>query len=288
MHAMRTSSLASLLVVVGGERRAGWRRAAASRARMTAAAARGVEAAPPTVAEACGQFASALCGRLDGCAPYALQIFYGDSATCMSRVALGCMRDLEVPDSNETTTDMAACARDANNASCDDLIANDFPASCQIKPGVAAERRRLRVELAVHEHALREDRRRLRRVRAARGASGACTVDEGCTQGLVCAAQKCVDAGGDERGLQRHGAVPRQPLLQRDQQHLRDAAAAGRVVRGRHQRRAISGRGCRATSSRGGAEVRDRRRREGRPGVRPRQQHADPLRRAQHLPRASH
>src|SRR5262245_13528216 len=84
---------------------------------------------PPTAAEACGQFASTLCGRLNGCAPYALQIFYGDSATCMSRVTLGCMRDLEVPDTTQTTTDMAACARDANNSTCDDLLANNFPAS---------------------------------------------------------------------------------------------------------------------------------------------------------------
>ena len=48
------------------------------------------------------------------------------------------MRDLEVPDTNQTTTDMVTCARDATSASCDDLVANVFPASCQIKPGVRA------------------------------------------------------------------------------------------------------------------------------------------------------
>jgi hypothetical protein len=149
-------------------------------------------AGPPTVAQACGQYATTLCGRLDGCAPYALQIFYGDRATCESRVLLSCMRDLEVPDTNQTTTDMAACARDANNSSCPDLLANVFPASCQIKPG-----KRLNGEgcgsswqcLSTHCEKPSGDCG----VCAPRAsAAGACTVDGGCTAGLVCAALKCV------------------------------------------------------------------------------------------------
>jgi hypothetical protein len=148
--------------------------------------------AAPTVAEACGQFAATLCSRLEGCAPYALQIFYGDRTTCEARVVLGCMRDLEVPDTNQTTTDMAACARDANNSSCADLLANVFPASCQIKPG-----KRLNGEgcgsswqcMSTHCEKSTGDCG----VCAPRAAAaGACTVDGGCMQGLVCAAQKCV------------------------------------------------------------------------------------------------
>ena len=150
---------------------------------------------PPTAAEACNQFASAFCSRLNGCAPFALQIFYGDMATCQTRAALGCTRDLEVSDTSETPTDMAACARDAASATCDDLIANNFPASCQIKPG-----KRLNGEgcgsswqcMSTHCEKTDGDCG----VCAPRSsAGGACTVDEGCTMGLVCAAKKCVARG---------------------------------------------------------------------------------------------
>jgi hypothetical protein len=151
-----------------------------------------VETAPPTVAQACDQFATALCSRLDGCAPYALQIFYGDMTTCASRVTLGCMRDLEVPDTNQTTTDMAACARDAANATCDDLVANVVPTSCQIKPGLRRDGEGCGSSWqCASTHCEKTDGDcGVCAPRAA--ASGACTVDEGCTVGLVCGAQKCV------------------------------------------------------------------------------------------------
>ncbi len=154
-----------------------------------------VETAPPTVAEACGQYASSLCGRLNGCAPYALQIIYGDMTTCESRVTLGCMRDLEIPDTNQTTTDMAACARDAGNATCSDLLANVIPASCQIKPGARRDGEGCGSNwqcMSTHCEKTNSDCG----VCAPRAAaSGACTVDGGCAVGLVCAAQKCVAPG---------------------------------------------------------------------------------------------
>src|SRR5260221_10931950 len=132
---MRTNWGLLLLVVAGSVGAVGCGSVASS-SNDGGATDSSVETAPPTVAEACGQYATTLCSRLDGCAPYALQIFYGDITTCASRVTLGCMRDLEVPDTNQTTTDMATCARDAANATCDDLVANVVPASCQIKPGI--------------------------------------------------------------------------------------------------------------------------------------------------------
>src|SRR5215831_9756386 len=92
--------------------------------------------APPTVAQACAQFATAFCGRLQACAPFVGQILYGDRTNCESRAALGCMLDLEVTDTNHTTSDMVACAHDATSATCSDLLANNLPASCAIKPGL--------------------------------------------------------------------------------------------------------------------------------------------------------
>ena len=189
MHMRSSSGLWLVLAAVGSAGVAGCGSVASSND------GGGMDAAPPTVAEACGQFASTLCSRLNGCAPYALQIFYGDMTTCESRVTLGCTRDLEVPDTNQTTTDRATCARDASNATCDDLVANIFPASCQIKPGarVNGEGCGSSWQCASTHCEKTDGDCGVCAPRAA--ANGACTVDEGCTVGLVCAAQKCVAPG---------------------------------------------------------------------------------------------
>src|SRR4030095_6468806 len=67
----------------------------------------GTGGAPAATLEEAGRpLAEAFCTRLTGCAPFVGQILYGDKATCVTRTALGCMRDLQVPDTNQTTTDM--------------------------------------------------------------------------------------------------------------------------------------------------------------------------------------
>jgi hypothetical protein len=159
------------------------------------AASNDAAVAPPTVAQACGQFAQALCTRLDGCAPFAAQIFYGDHATCEQRAILGCMRDFEVADTNQTTTDMVACARDASNARCEDLLANIFPASCQIKPGKRLDGEGCGSSWQCSSTHCQKTDADCGVCAPRASANGACTVDGGCTQGLVCAAQKCVAPG---------------------------------------------------------------------------------------------
>ena len=129
----------------------------------------GIDAGPPTVEEACGQFASTLCSRLGGCAPYALQLFYGDNDTCVSRVKLGCMRDLEVPDSNQTTDRHGRLRARRKQLQLRRPAGERVPGFLSDQARQQVERRAVRIQLAVHEHALREVDRRLRRVRAARG-----------------------------------------------------------------------------------------------------------------------
>jgi len=192
------SNLASLLVIaVGGVGLAACGSVAAQNDGSGGAGGNdgGIDMPPPTVDEACGQYASALCSRLNSCAPSVAQVLYGDAATCMTRVTLGCTRDMQAPDITATTTDMVACARDAANATCDDLVNNNVPASCQVKPGT-----RLNGEgcgsswqcMSAHCEKTTGDCG----VCAPRaGAGGACTVTEGCTQGLACATGKCVTPG---------------------------------------------------------------------------------------------
>ena len=179
---------------------------------------------------------------------------------------------------DQTTTDMVACARDASNAVCDDLLANVLPASCAIETGPAAERRGLRVTLAVPEHALREDQRRLRRLRAARGGHRRLHGRRGLHARPRLRRAEVRRPRSDGLRLQRGQPLPGQPLLQRQDQHLRDAGRRRRLLRRRQQRLRHEER-RRLQRVRVAATLRDRRGHDGRRGVRPRQQHADLLRR---------
>jgi hypothetical protein len=155
----------------------------------------GMDTPPPTVGEACAQFATAFCGRMTTCAPFVAQILYGDRAGCETRAALGCMLDFEVSDTNHTTTDMVACAHDASNASCDGLLANDLPASCQIKPGVRLNGQGCGSSWQCTSTHCEKTNGDCGVCAPRAGAGGACTVDGGCNMGLVCAAQHCVAPG---------------------------------------------------------------------------------------------
>jgi hypothetical protein len=208
------SNLASLLVIaVGGVGLAACGSVAAQNDGGGGAGGNdgGIDMAPPTVEEACGQFASTLCSRLDSCAPYVLKIWYGDVATCMTRVNLGCTRDMEVPDTNETTADMIACARDAGNATCEDLIGNNLPASCQNKPGKRIDGEGCGSSWQCQSTHCEKMNSDCGVCGPRSSAGGACTVNEGCTQGLACAAGKCVTPGA--AGAPCNDMAPCRPTL---------------------------------------------------------------------------
>lgn len=142
--------------------------------------------------QACGSFAQALCARLSACAPFIAQIWYGNAATCRERVELGCTKDLEVPDTNQTTTEMAACAAAAMTASCDDLLADNFPEPCRIKPGPRRNGEGCGSSWQCMSTHCEKTTGDCGTCAPRQAASGTCSVNGGCQQGLVCTAGKCV------------------------------------------------------------------------------------------------
>ena len=203
-------------------------------------------------------------------------------------VKLGCMLDLEVPDSNQTTTDMAACARDANNASCADLLANVFPASCRIKPGNRLNGERCGSSWQCMSTHCEKTTATAACARRAPPPAARARVDGGCTLGLVCAAQKCVAPAA--MGAPCSAIAPCRANLYCSaiSNTCATPLALGAPCGGDSSGVRLPA-GCFVQHLRrdGEAEVRDRRRRERRPGVRHRQQHADPLCREQRPVRAS-
>jgi hypothetical protein len=150
------------------------------------------DAGPPTVQQACSAFADTLCTRMNDCAPFIFQIFYGTAATCRERVELGCTKDFEVPETNQTTTERAACAAAASSARCDDLLADNFPEACRVKPGPRRDGEGCGSSWQCMSTHCEKTTGDCGTCAPRQAAAGACTVNEGCTLGLVCANSKCV------------------------------------------------------------------------------------------------
>jgi hypothetical protein len=152
------------------------------------------EVAPVTVSEACSQVAHALCERIDSCSPTTLKLFYGDRATCATRAALGCMTDQGVAGTTRTPEDLVACAAALAPTGCAELLANHYPAACDIKPGTAINGTACGSDWqCMSSYCGKTDACGVCGPRQPAG--GDCTVDGGCLKGLVCANKKCVAPG---------------------------------------------------------------------------------------------
>jgi hypothetical protein len=156
----------------------------------------GGSAQPPTVDQACTTMAQALCTRLGECAPVGVPLFYGDMATCVERAKLGCSKEQEVPDISRTAANIVACADAASVTSCDDLLANIFPAACHIKPGVRIDGEGCGSSMQCASTHCEKPMSDCGVCAARSPVNGTCSSDDGCAVGLVCAANKCVMPGG--------------------------------------------------------------------------------------------
>jgi hypothetical protein len=176
--------------------RVGWLVGSFGLVALAAAGCGGVTAATPaSPTDACMQVATSLCARINGCAPVALTVIYGDQSTCVSRAALSCATDQSVPGIGRTTGDLAACATALDTATCSDLLAGTLPGVCTNKPGTVVNGMACGSDLeCVSTFCNKTADCGVCSPRQAAG--GDCTVDGGCLSGLVCANSKCVALAG--------------------------------------------------------------------------------------------
>jgi hypothetical protein len=96
----------------------------------------GADTGPPlTIDQACTDLNTSICGALQACSTFLLQLAYGDVATCVARTNLGCTMGQAASGVGRTLEDLENCARAIPTVSCADLIAHKTPAACQDKPG---------------------------------------------------------------------------------------------------------------------------------------------------------
>lgn len=94
--------------------------------------------AGPGPSQACADFATAFCGRLAACTPFALQTAYGDEATCASRIAIACSPTFTASGTTATPSQMESCAQAVQNESCDEVLDNPQPSACDA-PGTVGD-----------------------------------------------------------------------------------------------------------------------------------------------------
>lgn len=91
--------------------------------------------------QALTQYAEALCGLFDTCAPYMLGYLYGDLQTCVDRYVAGGGTAVlpQGPGVGRTPADVIACANAMSTMSCSELYAGARDTACPPIPGTLAE-----------------------------------------------------------------------------------------------------------------------------------------------------
>lgn len=93
---------------------------------------------PADTAAACKALGTAICAKMESCAPFALRSLYGDRATCEARNVLGCEAPNGASGREASADDVNACASSLPSVSCDDFIARKLGSACTI-PGTRKE-----------------------------------------------------------------------------------------------------------------------------------------------------
>jgi hypothetical protein len=148
--------------------------------------------AGPTPAQACTDFASALCGRLEACTPFALTVAYGDVGTCTTRSALLCTTALGAGGTLVTPGQMEGCAQAVTAETCDESLDNPQPSACDV-PGALANGTACGSHAQCQSSYCKLAAGSLCGTCTAHAGAGAqCTIDADCQATLVCNSGSCI------------------------------------------------------------------------------------------------
>jgi hypothetical protein len=146
----------------------------------------------------CTSVDTAICNKLQQCAPIALKVAYGDMSTCIQRLGLACTATTTAPGVTDTPAEFAACANDYAALSCSDMLNNVEPSSCKIK-GSRADGEPCGSDEQCQSAFCKTNGSNCGACGEPAAAGDPCTKNADCASGLVCATGVCktpVDAGG--------------------------------------------------------------------------------------------
>jgi hypothetical protein len=148
----------------------------------------------PSPSQACQAYATAFCGRLESCTPFYLQAAYGDTATCVQRMAKGCMPALVANGSKVTPALMVGCATAVESQTCDEALDNQQPSACDV-PGTLPMWAACGVGSQCQTGYCNMTSGLCGSCVPRVGASAKCIVDADCSATLVCHMGTCVGPG---------------------------------------------------------------------------------------------
>ncbi|MBX3207012.1 MAG: hypothetical protein KF764_18340 [Labilithrix sp.] len=145
---------------------------------------------------ACNDAASAICDKVEECAPFISTAVFADRATCVARFKINCVSSFSANGTSATPTRAAQCARDARSATCEDLVGRMPPETCRTLPGALEDG-----AVCGHDAQCKNKLCRLAQgsacgaCSALGAAGGACERPDDCDHGLTCVDQRCIAYG---------------------------------------------------------------------------------------------
>ncbi len=156
---------------------------------------------------ACDDYASAICERIEACAPFYLKLGLSTRDQCMARFKINCPSVFTATGTSATPTRLAQCATDARSLSCDDVFGRNTPASCRFEPGELADGAACGTDAQCKNKLCRLPASNTCGACSTPGTAGAaCERNEDCDAGLGCAQKKCVAFG--KAGAKCDAATP--------------------------------------------------------------------------------
>lgn len=153
---------------------------------------------PPTMEEACQQYAEVWCARLEECGPGELVTKYGSRGACASAFALHCVSiDGAKSAPTRTPSQVAACAAARATTSCGNLYEDSV--GCETVPGTLPTSAKCAFDEQCAGGACNYTGSSCGLCAAApvrRGLGQACTTGAECVPVLVCRAGKCAEPRG--------------------------------------------------------------------------------------------
>lgn len=142
---------------------------------------------------ACDDAATAICDKLEECAPFLSATLFTDRAACAARFTINCASSFTANGTSATPDRAAQCARDVRSATCADALGRALPETCRTLPGALDDG-----TPCGHDAQCKN-----RLCRLAQGspcgacsslgvAGGACERQDDCEHGLTCVDQRCI------------------------------------------------------------------------------------------------
>ena len=90
-------------------------------------------------AQACVDISTAVCAKIDECAPAAISAIYGDTTTCATRTESTCNAALALKNNGDQAGNVEDCSKAYASLSCEGALANAPPKECAHKPGTLGD-----------------------------------------------------------------------------------------------------------------------------------------------------